>query len=70
MLRLTADPPADLVDQLTAYAQQRMSPYKVPARWLLADGELPRTPTGKIRKFQVRDLIGKSLVREVGAARS
>jgi fatty-acyl-CoA synthase/long-chain acyl-CoA synthetase len=53
VLQLNADPPADLVDQLAAYAQERMSPYKVPTRWFLADGDLPRTPTGKIRKFQV-----------------
>jgi fatty-acyl-CoA synthase len=67
VLQLNTDPPADLVDQLTAYAQDRMSPPKVPTRWFLAESELPRTPTGKIRKFQVRDQIGKGLLREVRA---
>jgi fatty-acyl-CoA synthase len=67
VLRLAADPPADLVDQLTAYARERMAPYKVPARWFLADGDLPVTPTGKIRKFQVRDQIREALLRELRA---
>jgi fatty-acyl-CoA synthase/long-chain acyl-CoA synthetase len=67
VLQLSTEPPADLVDQLTAYAQERMSPHKLPARWFLADSELPRTPTGKIRKFQVRDQIGKGLLREMRA---
>jgi fatty-acyl-CoA synthase/long-chain acyl-CoA synthetase len=67
VLRLTADPPVDLADQLRDYARERMSPYKVPARWFLADGELPATPTGKIRKFQVRDLIQNGRLRELRA---
>jgi fatty-acyl-CoA synthase len=67
VLRLAADPPADLVDQLIAYARERMSPYKVPTRWFLADSDLPVTPTGKIRKFQVRDQIRESLLRELRA---
>jgi fatty-acyl-CoA synthase/long-chain acyl-CoA synthetase len=64
---LPADPPAGLVDDLIAYARERMSPYKVPTRWFLASGELPVTPTGKVRKFQVRDQIDKALLREVRA---
>ena len=67
VLRLAADPPADLVDQLIAYARERTSPYKVPTRWFLADSDLPVTPTGKIRKFQVRDQIRESLLRELRA---
>ena len=67
VLRLAADPPADLIDQLIAYARERMSPYKVPTRWFLADSDLPVTPTGKIRKFQVRDQIRESLLRELRA---
>jgi fatty-acyl-CoA synthase len=69
VLRPAADPPADLVDQLIAYARERMSPYKVPTRWFLADGGLPVTPTGKVRKFQVRDQIQGSLLRELRAQR-
>ena len=67
VLRLAADPPANLVDQLIAYARERTSPYKVPTRWFLADSDLPVTPTGKIRKFQVRDQIRESLLRELRA---
>lgn len=65
VLRLAAGPPADIVGQLTGYARERMSPYMVPERWFLAEDELPVTPTGKIRKFKVRDLIQRSALREL-----
>ncbi len=64
VLRLTGPPPGDLVDQLTRYALERMGRYKVPTRWFLAD-EFPLTPTGKIRKFLVRDQIRQALIAEV-----
>jgi fatty-acyl-CoA synthase/long-chain acyl-CoA synthetase len=33
-----------------------MPSYKVPARWFLAD-DFPRTPTGKVQRFALRDAI-------------
>jgi long-chain acyl-CoA synthetase len=43
------------VEQLEAFAAERLAAYKVPQRWLVAD-ELPRTGTNKVRK---RELVGR-----------
>ncbi|NMO01444.1 acyl--CoA ligase [Gordonia sp. TBRC 11910] len=56
-----------LVEELTAHARQRISPFKVPSRWFVADA-LPVTPTGKIRKFAVRDQIDTAQLREITGA--
>jgi len=50
----------DVVD----YAAKRLAPFKVPARWFVADS-LPTTPTGKVRKFAVRDAIAAGDLREI-----
>ncbi|WP_183097288.1 class I adenylate-forming enzyme family protein [Nocardioides pelophilus] len=62
-LGMAADPAA-LVESLTAHCRERLSPYKVPSRWFVA-GELPATPTGKIQKFKLLDLVGTSALRDV-----
>lgn len=63
-----ADVDADrLADDLKEYAQQRVSPFMVPARWFVTD-QFPTTPTGKIRKFAIRDQIGDDAVREISVA--
>jgi len=51
---------ADLVDHLAG----RLAPFKVPARWFVIDA-LPVTPTGKVRKFELRDLIARGELREI-----
>jgi fatty-acyl-CoA synthase/long-chain acyl-CoA synthetase len=56
--------PADVVDQLHAYARKHLTPHKIPQRWFVAD-DLPRTPTGKVRKFALPDLIAQGAVREL-----
>ncbi|MFC7504951.1 class I adenylate-forming enzyme family protein [Nocardioides sp. CPCC 206347] len=61
--RLEEDPAA-LVAALVAHCRERLSPYKVPTRWFVA-GELPATPTGKVQKFRLPDLIGTRALREV-----
>lgn len=50
ILTLRADAPADLHASLVAHAREHLAPYKVPARWFVAE-ELPVTPTGKVQKF-------------------
>jgi acetyl-CoA carboxylase carboxyltransferase component/acyl-CoA synthetase (AMP-forming)/AMP-acid ligase II len=45
----TCDPPA-----LTVHLRDLLAPYKVPVSWDVVD-ELPREPTGKIRKRELRD---------------
>lgn len=64
VVRLRGEEPADLREQLLAHAKENLSPYKVPARWFVAD-ELPVTPTGKVQKFAVVDRIGRALFREL-----
>jgi fatty-acyl-CoA synthase/long-chain acyl-CoA synthetase len=56
--------PADVVDQVSAYARKHLTPHKVPQRWFVAD-DLPRTPTGKVRKFTLPDLIAQGVAREL-----
>lgn len=62
---LARDPlPADVVDQLHAHSRKHLTPHKVPQRWFIAD-DLPRTPTGKVRKFALPNLIAQGSVREI-----
>jgi fatty-acyl-CoA synthase/long-chain acyl-CoA synthetase len=49
---------------LIEYAGRRLAPFKVPARWFVID-DLPVTPTGKVRKFEVRDSIVDGRLREL-----
>lgn len=50
----------DVVD----YVRTRLAPFKVPSRWFIAEA-LPVTPTGKVRKFELRDSILHGLLREL-----
>jgi fatty-acyl-CoA synthase len=43
-------PAADLVSALSA----ELTGYKIPAKWFVVD-DFPRTPSGKIQKFEIRD---------------
>lgn len=54
----------DLGARLLSHARQRLAPFTVPARWFVAD-QLPATPTGKIRKFQVRDQVNAAQLSEI-----
>jgi fatty-acyl-CoA synthase/long-chain acyl-CoA synthetase len=56
--------PTDAADQLCAYARKHLTPHKVPQRWYVAS-DLPKTPTGKVRKFALPDLIAQGRVREL-----
>lgn len=56
--------PADVVELLGAHARNRLTPHKVPQRWFVAD-DLPKTPTGKVRKFALPALIAQGNVREL-----
>jgi acyl-CoA synthetase (AMP-forming)/AMP-acid ligase II len=41
---------------LTAYLRERLAPFKVPKRIVLAD-ELPMTASGKVQKFVLREQL-------------
>ena len=53
-----------LKTELVDYAARRLAPFKVPARWFIVDA-LPLTPTGKVRKFELRDSIVHGDLREI-----
>jgi fatty-acyl-CoA synthase/long-chain acyl-CoA synthetase len=56
VLRVRGDADADLKDRLIDHVRARLAPFKMPSRWFVAD-QLPVTPTGKVRKFELRDAI-------------
>ncbi|MGW0043621.1 acyl-CoA synthetase [Rhodococcus sp. NPDC003348] len=45
-----------LSDELIAYARERLAGFKVPREVRIVD-ELPRTPTGKLRKHELREQV-------------
>ncbi|MCR8899923.1 acyl--CoA ligase [Gordonia sp. GONU] len=66
VLVLTGSPATDLGPQLAEFAAERMARHQVPSRWFVTD-TLPLTPTGKIRKFQVREAIADGRLTELEA---
>ena len=42
-----------LAEELKGFVKERLAPYKYP-RWIEFTGELPKTATGKIKRFQLR----------------
>ena len=42
-----------LAEELQGFVKQRLAPYKYP-RWIEFTGDLPKTATGKIKRFQLR----------------
>ncbi|PJE05992.1 class I adenylate-forming enzyme family protein [Mycobacterium sp.] len=49
---------------LIEHLRERLAPYKIPARWFTAN-EFPVTPTGKVRKFELRDAVIRGTVSEL-----
>jgi fatty-acyl-CoA synthase len=43
-------------DDLRATCEQQLARLKVPARWVFIDA-MPRTPLGKIQKFELRVVL-------------
>jgi fatty-acyl-CoA synthase len=64
VLLVPGDADADLKDQLIDHVRARLAPFKMPSRWFVAD-QLPVTPTGKVRKFELRDAILGGELREL-----
>jgi benzoate-CoA ligase len=44
-----------LEDELKAFVKARLAPYKYPRRIVFV-GELPKTATGKIQRYRLREL--------------
>ncbi|MFT4262236.1 MAG: AMP-binding protein [Nocardioides sp.] len=41
-------------DELTAFVRAELAGFKVPKHWTFRDEDLPRTVTGKVRRFELR----------------
>jgi benzoate-CoA ligase family protein len=52
-------PTPGLEDELKAFVKQRLAPYKYP-RWIVFVPELPKTATGKIQRFRLREIASQS----------
>lgn len=50
------EPVGDVEAELTGYVRERLAPFKVPSRVVVAE-EFPLTPSGKVRKFQLRESL-------------
>jgi fatty-acyl-CoA synthase len=64
VIRVDDELPRLVKDDLVDYVAQRLAPFKVPVRWFVADA-LPVTPTGKVRKFALRDAIESGELLEI-----
>ena len=42
-----------LAEELQGFVKERLAPYKYP-RWIEFTSELPKTATGKIKRYQLR----------------
>ena len=58
MLKERALASANLSEELKAFVKSRLAPYKYP-RWIEFTGELPKTATGKIQRFKLRQESGE-----------
>jgi len=54
--RLVTSHSNGLKDVLEAHTRSKVAAFKVPARWFVVD-QFPVTPTGKVRRFALRDAI-------------
>jgi fatty-acyl-CoA synthase len=52
-------PAEGLAEELAAYARERIAHFKVPREFVLTD-DLPRTPTGKLVKGELKDRYARA----------
>ena len=60
------EPGDALAAELTAYPRERIAHFKVPGEIRFRD-ELPRTPTGKVRRLDLPELLGLPELAEDGS---
>jgi fatty-acyl-CoA synthase/long-chain acyl-CoA synthetase len=51
-----SEPQPGLAERLTAHCRAHLAPHKTPSAWHRLDA-LPRTPTGKVQKFRLAELL-------------
>jgi len=56
VVRPAADDSPPDKDALIKYLREHLAPFKIPTRWFVAS-EFPVTPTGKVRRFELRDAV-------------
>jgi benzoate-CoA ligase len=54
LLKNGRKPSDELAEELKAFVKGRITPYKYP-RWIEFVPELPKTVTGKIQRFKLRE---------------
>ncbi|MFC5995006.1 class I adenylate-forming enzyme family protein [Pseudonocardia hispaniensis] len=64
VVRVRGAEPADLRERLIAHCRERLSPYKLPARWFVTT-DFPLTPTQKVQKFKLVQSITEGELREL-----
>jgi fatty-acyl-CoA synthase len=64
VLRVRAHDHSELKTEFTDYLGSRLAQFKLPTRWFVTD-QMPVTPTGKVRKFELRDAVLGGRVREL-----
>jgi fatty-acyl-CoA synthase len=64
VLRVRAHDHSELKTEVTEYLGSRIARFKMPTRWFITD-QMPVTPTGKVRKFELRDAVLGGRVREL-----
>ena len=57
ILKQGHEPSEALAEELKAFVKGRIAPYKYP-RWIQFVTELPKTSTGKIQRYKLRELAG------------
>lgn len=66
--RAIADPDA-AIEELRAWVRQKLSNHLVPKHVVFVEGEFPKTGSGKIQKFKLRE-AGEKFVRELSDQRT
>lgn len=56
-VRIHGSASADLRATLEAYTKEHLARFKMPAHWYVVD-QFPVTPTGKVQRFKLRELVG------------
>jgi benzoate-CoA ligase len=56
-LRKGIEPGTQIKIALQAHVKDRLAPFKYP-RWITFLDDLPKTATGKIQRFRLRDVEG------------
>jgi len=52
-------PTQALEEELKVFVKSRLAPYKYP-RWIMFVPELPKTATGKIQRYRLRELAAQT----------